>query len=329
MHHLLRMTDENKLKSTNLVSSTLQASGGTNIYAGMVKGMEIFRSRRSSNQASCVFLLTDGQDRDNLAEKIALVKELKRNGTAVFVFGFGVDHDAEHMMAIAAASEGTFSYIDTDDTVVDAFGGAIGAMQGSAPLTEIALTLSTASLMGEKEALPADQVLINSVEAGRYAVNIAPNLQSATVRFANMFCGEKRAVLLQLALPAVAAPSYTHLVTSSVQFSTLGTVCHYPSLSTPSTSSSTDSGCSSEVERVQDADERLLNPVRAQLVDEELRRVAVTTAIKNAKTAADRGDLDAARAILMEAQAAVKASPAYAADSTITQALLQGELMSS
>jgi len=316
MHHLLRMTDENKAKSNNLVSSALQAAGGTNIYAGMVKGMEVLRSRLSTNQASCVFLLTDGQDRDNLERKISLVKELKRNGTAVFVFGFGVDHDAEHMMAIAEAAEGTFSYIDTDDTVIDAFGGSIGAMQGSAPLTEIALTLRTASLLGEKEALPADQVVINSVEAGHYPVSMAPDLQTATVRFANMYCGEKRTVLLQLALPAVTSPVYTHLISSSVQFSVLNTVCQHPS-------SSTDSGCSCEVERAQEGDERLVNPVRALLVEEELRRVEVTTAIKAAKVAADSGDLITARAILVESQESVISSPAYAADSKTAKALLQ------
>jgi len=220
------------------------------------------------------------------------------------------------MMAIAGAAEGTFSYIDTDDTVIDAFGGSIGAMQGSAPLTEIALTLRTASLLGEKEALPADQVVINSVEAGHYSISIAPDLQTATVRFANMYCGEKRTVLLQLALPALAGPGHSHLISSSVQFSVLNTVCQHPS-------SSTDSGCSCEIERVPVEDERLVNPVRALLVEEELRRVEVTTAIEAAKAAADRGDLTAARAILVEAQTAMMASPAYTADSKTAKALLQ------
>lgn len=47
-----------------------------------------------------MFLLTDGQDRNATAEKLELARKMKSNGTSLFVFGFGTDHDSEHMVRI-------------------------------------------------------------------------------------------------------------------------------------------------------------------------------------------------------------------------------------
>ena len=303
------MNDEKKTKSANIIRDHLNAGGGTNILSGMKRGAEILQTRQTRNTASCLFLLTDGQDRSNKEEKIELARELKDSGTALFVFGFGADHDAEHMMEIAQAAEGGFSYIDTDDTVADAFGGALGSLQGSILLTNLTLRLSSS----------AHDVQINSASAGRYSTSVDASKTLATVSIANMFCGEKRDVLLQVSVPQVPHPCFSPLLSASLQYSAFGEAYSYP----PSTSSTAAGGITCGVERVDDSDERLRSQTRALEVDEQINRLTVTAATRSAMAAADRGDMTEARRILLEAISVVTSSPSLAANSAQATGLLQ------
>ena len=58
------------------------------------------------------------------AAKLATAKALKASGS--FLFEFGADHDSQQLTAISNAAEGSFIFVETSDTVIDAFGGAIG-----------------------------------------------------------------------------------------------------------------------------------------------------------------------------------------------------------
>eukprot|EP01036_Dinobryon_divergens_P028637 gene28637-37617_t len=310
LHGLLRMSASNKSKSTKIIRDQLNAGGGTNILAGMQCGAQILDTRRTRNTASCVFLLTDGQDRSNTPEKIALARRLKDNGTALFVFGFGSDHDAEHMMAISQAAEGGFSYIETDDTVADAFGGALGSLQGNILLTNLTLCISSA-LAG---------VQITSANAGRYNTVVDSSRTSASVSFANIFCGEKRDILLQLSVPLAPGPCYSTLLSASLQYSALGESYR---LAAQSSSSSTSAAASCGVERLADDDERLKERSRALGVDEQINRFTVTTATGAAITSADNGNMAEARRILNQAIVAIGSSPSYAANSAISVALMR------
>jgi len=141
VHGLLRM-DALKKENSKMLLSLLSATGGTDIFKGMQRGCSILDQRTSRSPSSCMFLLTDGQDTSNLTAKMALATQLKAAGTSFFAFGFGADHDSAHMTAIAEAAEGSFIYIESNDAVVDAFGGAIGAQQGS-KLKDIVLRVDT------------------------------------------------------------------------------------------------------------------------------------------------------------------------------------------
>ena len=106
---LIKMTAENKTRMRGLMDTHLRAGGGTNILAGMELGWSVLTSRTTWNPTSCVFLLTDGQDKDNLERKLALAREIKASGSSLLVFGFGADHDSEHMTEIANAAEDSFT----------------------------------------------------------------------------------------------------------------------------------------------------------------------------------------------------------------------------
>jgi hypothetical protein len=147
----------------------------------------ILENRQQRNAASCMFLLTDGQDRQYTKEKLDLAKKMKAEGTSLFVFGFGTDHDSEHMAAIANAAEGTFTYIESD-----AFGGTIGTIQG--------VSLSNINLNVQ---ISERNVVIKQIIAGRYITSKSVDSRSGTISFVNMYMGESRDVLLLLSLPAV------------------------------------------------------------------------------------------------------------------------------
>ena len=99
LHGLLKMNSSNQDTAKAAVHG-LQAVRSTDIYDGMITGWTILENRKTKNPASCMFLLTDGQDMDNLDEKLYLARKMKSEGTSLFVFGFGTDHDSEHMVRI-------------------------------------------------------------------------------------------------------------------------------------------------------------------------------------------------------------------------------------
>jgi len=203
IHDWLPMTDDNKTKSVNLLKS-LRATGGTDIYAGMRHGWSHIQNQNQqktlkTKTQSCIFLLTDGQDNTNLQEKKQLAHNIKQNGTSFFVFGFGSDHDSAHMNAISDAGEGSFTYIETDDTVIDAFGGAIGTQKG-ASLKDIELNVSTIS----------ENVSIIENLSGVYKSVISNDYKNSTVRFTNLYPGEKREILLKLIIPSIQNPTETY-----------------------------------------------------------------------------------------------------------------------
>lgn len=293
VHGLLRMTPENKQKSRDLLNG-LEATGGTDIFAGMQYGWNILENRRTHNPTSCMFLLTDGQDRGQLQQKQELARLLKARGASLFVFGFGSDHDSEHMAAIADAGECTFTYIESDSMVVDAFGGSIGTQQG-ASLRNITLTVSAL----------APDVRIAEAITGSFAHRLSADGRSVEVSFANMYEGETRDILLRLALPAV--PS------SVSEYSLVSAVATY-SLQAVAADSGAAEGVSSTslcvIRRVPTGE---LPPglTRDINVDVQVNRIRSVQAINLALQSADASNFGLATDTLRAALEEVKASVSF------------------
>jgi len=124
---LTRMTDGGKALAKDVVES-LTANGSTNIGDGLRVAAEVLDGRRHGNAVSGVVLFSDGQDNHTLrqggdgpfggARSYAdLVPQSLRRGTGsarsskVHAFGFGTEHDAAAMHAIAEVAGGAFSFI--------------------------------------------------------------------------------------------------------------------------------------------------------------------------------------------------------------------------
>lgn len=206
-HGLLRMDDVKKMRSEQLTNG-LRANGGTNIYSGMRGAMDILTARVTHNALSCVFLLTDGQDGSNANEKKVLGQQMKAAGHSLFVFGFGADHDAAQLQSIANAAEGSFSYVEADSMVIDAFGGAIGGQQGTIA-TNVSVVLQ----------VPAEAVGVELVRAsaGRYSCSRQTN-GTYLISYANLYDGEQRDILAVVSVPASEAAAAYSLLSASASY---------------------------------------------------------------------------------------------------------------
>lgn len=302
VHGLIKMTSSNKAKAKEVLHARLHAGGGTDIFAGMKLGNDILQSRRTKNPVSTMFLLTDGQDRNHTESKMELARSLRASNCSLFVFGFGSDHDSEHMAAIAEAGEGTFCYIDTDETVVDAFGGTIGTLQGGSAMTDIVLSVETSNL-----------VSIGQVQAGRYVSIVGGlNRSIATVQFKNLYQGETREVLLQLSVPTVAAPVDDYkLFSLSAIYNLSDTV-----------QTQQAEGASLSIRRESPDHPDVLSASRDILVDVQMNRIETMTAIEKAIQAADRNDFSTANKLIESAMNKVQTSTSMNAANKITGSLL-------
>jgi Mg-chelatase subunit ChlD len=190
VHGLWKMTPDRKATALEMVRN-IRAGGGTKIFEGIAAGQRLLRERQTHNPSSCVFLLTDGQDSTQLMEKRNLARELQNGGTSVFVFGFGADHDSAQLTDISRAAGGSFVYVETDEMVIDALGGAIGHQQESRRVRDIQLNVSLLSSVCS----------IERILAGDYQSFISPERKTGTITVPDLVAGEKRNFLLQLSIP--------------------------------------------------------------------------------------------------------------------------------
>ena len=128
-----RCTKENK--SGKLLRNIKQftANGGTNVVGGLKKAFKLLSKRKTKNQISSIFLLSDGNDNYDLKGLDELLDTF-RDHTGDYVlncFGFGDDHNPEMMIKLCQPTGGSFYYINDLDTVDEAFVDCIGLLKSS------------------------------------------------------------------------------------------------------------------------------------------------------------------------------------------------------
>ncbi|CAO1944404.1 unnamed protein product [Urochloa humidicola] len=201
---LTRMSDSGKTSAKGAVDS-LAATGSTNIGDGLRVAAEVLDGRRHRNPIASVILLSDGHDNHTLGlcsnsknynDLVPL--SLRRSGCnimcpPVHTFGFGVDHDAAAMHAIAEATGGTFSFIQNHAVVQDSFAQCIGGLL-SVAVQEACITV---------ECLHPG-VRVRAVKSGRYLSQVDADGRAATVYIEELYADEERRFLLFLEVPVAA-----------------------------------------------------------------------------------------------------------------------------
>jgi hypothetical protein len=125
---LLKMTEANKTKTLTALN-LVQASGGTDIAAGVTMALNILKQRRYTNSVTSVLLLSDGLDggADQKIKSSLQHCNLKDTFT-LNTFGYGADHDPKLMSSIAQLKEGNFYFVEKLDTVDECFIDCLGGL---------------------------------------------------------------------------------------------------------------------------------------------------------------------------------------------------------
>ncbi|KAL2328591.1 hypothetical protein Fmac_022018 [Flemingia macrophylla] len=199
---LRQMTDTGRQQALQAVNS-LVSNGGTNIAEGLRKGAKVFAERRWKNSVCSIILLSDGQDtytvnsRPNIGTDYqSLVPNSihRSNGMGmqipVHAFGFGSDHDATSMHSISEISGGTFSFIEAEDVIQDAFAQCIGGL----------LSVVVQELQVEVRCVHP-HLELGSVKAGSYQTSLMANARLATINIGDLYAEEERDFLVTVNIP--------------------------------------------------------------------------------------------------------------------------------
>ncbi|OWM87598.1 hypothetical protein CDL15_Pgr022710 [Punica granatum] len=285
---LRRMTDIGRQQALQAVNS-LVANGGTNIAEGLRKGAKVMSDRKQKNPVASIILLSDGQDTytvNNSGDSESkpnyqLLLPLSIHGAdntgfqiPVHAFGFGTDHDASSMHSISEISGGTFSFIETEAAIQDAFAQCIGGLL-SVVVQELQVSIESAH----------PSVRLSSLRVGSYPSRVLVGGQSGVIDVGDLYADEERDFLITINLPVEASNSETGL---------LKVRCIYRDPLTK------------EMVTIESEEVRVKRPETAEQeaatvsmeVDRQKNRLQAALAMSQARTAAEQGDLAGAASIL-------------------------------
>ncbi|KAI4965417.1 hypothetical protein ZWY2020_054647 [Hordeum vulgare] len=276
---------------------SLAASGGTNIGAALRKAAKVLDDRLHRNAVASVILLSDGQDTytvpkrgrdanyDALVPPSFMYTGAGDRSAPVHTFGFGTDHDAAAMHTIAEATGGTFSFIENETDIQDAFAQCIGGLL-SVAVQELRVDISC----------PQSGVRVRSVNSGCYKSHVDVDGRSASIDVGELYADEERRFLLLMDVPRARS---TTDVTRLMQVS-----CAYRDMVTgrPTNVDGEDA--------VVQRPSRAVSQERSAEVERERVRLAATDGIAAARAAAERGAHEEAAEILQSRQRAVARSAA-------------------
>ena len=289
---LRRMTDTGRQQALQAVNS-LVSNGGTNIAEGLRKGAKVMLDRKWKNPVSSIILLSDGQDTYTVCSpgggggahsrtdySLLLPFSIHRNGGTgtgfqipVHAFGFGTDHDATSMHAISETSGGTFSFIEAEGVIQDAFAQCIGGLL-SVVVQELRI--------GVECVHPILQ--LSSIKAGSYHTTVTPDARTGYIDVGDLYAEEERDFLVNIDIPNNE---------SGNEMSLFKVRCVYRDPITK------------ELVRCEEADEvKIQRPeiarqvVVSMEVDRQRNRIRAAEAMAEARSAAERSDLTNAVAVL-------------------------------
>ncbi|KAK9676690.1 hypothetical protein RND81_11G093600 [Saponaria officinalis] len=285
---LRRMTDTGKYQALQAVNS-LSSNGGTNIAEGLKKGAKVMLDRKCKNPVSSIILLSDGQDTYTItgptgAQSRTDYKSLIPSSIQqipIHTFGFGADHDAVSMHSISECSGGTFSFIEVEGVIQDAFAQCMG---GLLSVVTQELIVSVACIYPTLE--------LRSIEAGSYLVRLSDNGRKGVINVGDLYAEEDRHFLATLNIPN----------SSANEMPLLKVNCTYRD---PLTNNQISLD---EVEVKIDRPEMTGPLVVSIEVDKQRNRLRAAEAMTEAKSMAEGGDLVGAISILERCREMMSAS---------------------
>ncbi|CAI9091115.1 OLC1v1026053C1 [Oldenlandia corymbosa var. corymbosa] len=217
---LSRMSESGKqlaLKEFN----RLKVESCTNISEGLRLGAMVMEGRRYKNPVSSVMFLSDGQDTHGYSNIDMKGNSLPRSHLSwvqidykplvppsiinekilVFTFGFGSDHNVSLMHSVSEMSRGTFSFIETESVIQDAFAQCIGGL----------LSVAVKELQVNIECVDP-RVGLRSLKSGSYPNQITPDGRMGNIDAGDLYAEEERDFLVIVTVPAETESSTTALL---------------------------------------------------------------------------------------------------------------------
>ncbi|KDP44028.1 hypothetical protein JCGZ_05495 [Jatropha curcas] len=310
LFHLQRMNETGRQEALQAVNS-LTSNGGTNIAEGLRKGAKVIVDRKWKNPVASIILLSDGQDtytvtspsgtHSRTANKSLLPKSIQRNGgigfqIPVHSFGFGADHDAASMHSISELSGGTFSFIEAEGVIQDAFAQCIGGL----------LSVVVQELQVKVECVHPS-LKISSMKAGSYQTNIVGNARMGSVDVGDLYAEEERDFLVTVNIP---------IDRFSDTMSLLKVGCVYKE---PLTKNVVTLERASEVNILRP--EIIGSQVVSMEVDRQRNRLHAAESMSEARVAAENGDLARAVSVLDSCYKSLSETPSAQAGDRLCVAL--------
>ncbi|KAE8669201.1 chaperonin HSP60 [Hibiscus syriacus] len=283
---LRRMSDLGRQQALQAVNS-LVAQGGTNIAEGLRKGAKVMEDRTEKNPVASIIFLSDGQDTYTVYctsmnksppnYELLVPPSMHDGGNSglripVHAFGFGADHDASSMHSISEISGGTFSFIETETMIQDAFAQCIGGL----------LSVVVQELQAFVECMNSS-ICLGLLKAGSYPSNLSADGKTGFIDVGDLYADEERDFLVSVKVPAESSACETSL---------LKVKCVYRDLLTKEIMTS-----ESDIVRIQ-RPEIAGNEEISIEVDRQRNRFRAAEAMAEARTAAEQGDLAGAVSIL-------------------------------
>ncbi|XP_059659472.1 E3 ubiquitin-protein ligase WAV3-like isoform X2 [Cornus florida] len=281
---LRRMSDTGRQEALQAVNDLI-SNGGTNISEGLRKGAKVMVDRRWKNPVSSIILLSDGQDTYTIGSHGGTHSHndyrplsIQRNGGAglqipVHAFGFGADHDAASMHSISETSGGTFSFIEAENVIQDAFAQCIGGL----------LSVVVQEMQVKVECVHP-KLQLGSIKAGSYKTSVLSDARMGFIHVGDLYAEEERDFLVTIDIPVDG---------SSNEMLLLKVRCVYRN---PITKELVTSEETNEV-KVQ-RPEIIGQPSVSMEVDRQRNRVRAAEAMAEARAAAEQGDLAGAVSVL-------------------------------
>lgn len=179
--------------------TTMQASGGTEIFHGLTMGWEQNLVYQSPNFINHMILITDGRTYGDEALCLALADKAAVAGVGISAMGIGDEWNDQFLDQLAGRTGGTSQYISSPNAVVRFLNDKVKTLGQS--LAE-RMTLSIA---------PDPDIKIES--AFRLMPSAQPLIaENDPVPLGQMQNGQSISVLLQLQLPALTQPGFRSVV---------------------------------------------------------------------------------------------------------------------
>lgn len=251
----------------------LTAGGGTSITSGLTMGLDILEQRRQRHKVSAILLLTDGQDRSAASNMPRLIARARAEGSALYAFGFGSDHDAKLLSEVAEHAQTPFTYVEDTENLTEIFAGALGGL--------------TSVVAQNVELILTCHVPLKHLHTP-FATQRDPDGRRVTVKIPDVFAGERRDFVVELQVPAGGSSGPETLLESSLRYTNLSNDCV---VQTPT--------AIMEATRVEEPQPELEPD---EEVSAQRERVEIMEALQVATNHGDGGDFGQAQSVLEAAE---------------------------